>query len=639
MSNWRPSDKAHHRVGPKAEATISRMREKAEKLRKALLEAVGRLGGRVVNREAEHELAGFNAEVVRLFHEGTFMGAIPIAKSVIESSSEGTHSSRHVPNWFRYIVRSGALTVFVGTVLWFLLGCVRLAIAPVQSLGVVEISWLGCPFLAAVLYLSFPELQSRFMALVRISFYIMALLGLLAVIATLLGRPSQQVSWLLFIFASNAVLLLLMLGRRRAKARFKSTAPPNGNYAAALRLNLAGVLWVLLTTTAFLAPITIAGALMRLHLWRLFPLWGIWLIVNVDALYRSHRSSVSARIGIVMTLLFAFYGLLLVSIFNLFRYPDPVNLWLGAVLFLALLPLRFRRKPPGVRLTREAEPAIWKLIDEIARATNQRTPDHLYTIAEVNAYAGRMPGANFLILGLPLVAVLRTSELSAVIAHEFGHYRANDAAWAVQIYRCRHAIDNVIKRFRELEEMVPARCHWMMFRAGVRVASLPFRTYNMIFQRALRSVIEAQEHAADQIASDVAGPWAVRNAIRVVERASTAFDGYWQKVVLPSIKTGYRPRLSEGFVEYLRKGEELGCSRTRGIMLAVGFAALEFHPSVQSRLANLLVEPDVEIPAADSDPRAIELIRNVEEHERQILTLLSFNGLVDVLGKNVGPAV
>ena len=532
-------------------------------------------------------------------------------------------------------VRRTVYGVYTGTVLWFLFGLVRLAIWPLRTLGVFEVSWLACPVVAVILYLWFPALRYRFVAVTRVVFYtggilVLLLTALLTALASL--TLEGPIYWAALGFALNGLLLLLAVRRGRPGDRLGSTsrpdASPKEHSATSLRMTSVAIGWVILATAALTTPLIVLGATLATQpyqLWRYLLLLLVWLCVNADALYIAHRGYASARIGIILTLLVTFYVLALLWAFILFNTQDPLPLWLGVLILVSLFPLRFSKNAPGVRVFRSSEPALWEVIEKVAAATHQRPPDALYVAADVNAYASRRLGVNHLILGLPLIAILRTSELRAVIAHEFGHYLADDTVWAVRIYRCRHAVENVITRFTNLEEMLPNRCNTGLIRFSIRLCSLPFRTYNLIFRRALRAVIEAQEYSADQVASAIAGRHALCNAIRAVEKASPAFSHYWRVIVLPVIRMGYMPRLSQGFVEYIRNGAESSRLDEGQLVPAAGFAALEFHPSVHNRLSRLVGEQDPPCPAPD--PPALTLLHEVERYEKELFHHLGFNDL------------
>lgn len=524
-------------------------------------------------------------------------------------------------NWFQSIARPIIILFYFLLIVWFLLGLVRLALpGQVPNSGQVLL-WPFCGFIVTLMSLFFRSVQPRLIGLNRIPLYLPIVLGVSIWLAMLsligfvsLSHPGRRDPLVLLASALNG--LLLFLAYRPLRER-KSVQSPTSRACGPRRTITLGRyfvpgLWILIAANALNCPlIPILATLLpwkhgHLRL-QLLPLWGVWMIVNIDALHQAHRRYASARIGMIATLLLAFYGLTLVWVFMLLRSLSPVGLYLGVMLLLALLPLRFTKETLGARVTREAEPAIWSVIDGIAQAAGQRPPDVLYTVAEVNAYAGRVRGRNALTLGLPMMAILRTSELRAVIAHEFGHYRADDTTWAVRIYRCRRAIDNVLERFRTLEEMLPRRCQLALLRPSVRLMSFPFVVYKALFHRALKDVVQAQEYSADLFAGAVAGPASLCNALRAVERASKAFDGYWRETVLPIIKVGYRPHLSEGFLSYLPNDKGIGYTERKRVTTSVGFAALDFHPSIESRLSNLDIESDSNYTEWKTDAPAIEL--------------------------------
>jgi heat shock protein HtpX len=112
----------------------------------------------------------------------------------------------------------------------------------------------------------------------------------------------------------------------------------------------------------------------------------------------------------------------------------------GAVLW-AILPRPDKFSPPGPQLTRANAPALYRLIDQVARCTAQTPPTEVYLLNDVNAWVTQRGGVmgigsrRVMGVGLPLLAHLTPSELAAVIAHEFGHYVSGDVGLGPWIYR------------------------------------------------------------------------------------------------------------------------------------------------------------------------------------------------------------
>ena len=130
-----------------------------------------------------------------------------------------------------------------------------------------------------------------------------------------------------------------------------------------------------------------------------------------------------------------------------------LTLALGAVLLTTALgralarAARIVQQPAGAPLTRDDQPALWRVVDELAAAAGTRAPDDVRLVVGVNAVAweqtrmvGLRTGRRYLLIGLPLVAGLTVGELRAMIAHELGHYGDRYARLATLVQRTDGAL-------------------------------------------------------------------------------------------------------------------------------------------------------------------------------------------------------
>jgi Zn-dependent protease with chaperone function len=84
---------------------------------------------------------------------------------------------------------------------------------------------------------------------------------------------------------------------------------------------------------------------------------------------------------------------------------------------------RLHKRPLDVALTRDDAPSCFRVLDEVARVTASRPPDHVVVSADVNASFGRngWHGPRVLTIGLPLWNALTDRERLALLGHECGH--------------------------------------------------------------------------------------------------------------------------------------------------------------------------------------------------------------------------
>src|SRR5690606_29059661 len=145
---------------------------------------------------------------------------------------------------------------------------------------------------------------------------------------------------------------------------------------------------------------------------------------------------------------------------------------------------------------------------------------------DFNARAASIPRAlgllghrHVLVLGLPLLRLLDRERLAAVIAHEFGHFTADDGRFAAWVYLSRGT--------------------WYRLRDGLAVHDLGFawllsRFYGWLaprFDQASRPLARAHEYAADAAAARATGAQATADALATVELVSRRLDArFWPRL-------------------------------------------------------------------------------------------------------------
>jgi len=248
-------------------------------------------------------------------------------------------------------------------------------------------------------------------------------------------------------------------------------------------------------------------------------------------------------LGIAALLAWVLYAEFASGRFNLYlTIASIAGIW---IILTSLLPRGGRFVAPGPSLGAKDHPRLFAEIERIARATQQPMPQEVYLVHDVNAWVAERSGLlglnrkRIMGIGLPLLQILNTSQLRAVLAHEFGHYHGGDTALGPAIYRIREGIGRTIQGFNRRGSLL----QW------------PFLWYGNFFMRITNAISRAQEFSADRLAAQVAGAKAMQSGLQAVHQGSLAFGSYWSNEVVPALSAGYHPPIVEGFNRFVQVGQ------------------------------------------------------------------------------------
>lgn len=297
-------------------------------------------------------------------------------------------------------------------------------------------------------------------------------------------------------------------------------------------------------------------------------------------------------------------------------YTDRIHpkIWLfcivgaGTVIW-ALVPRVDKFEAPGPRLTPANAPQLFTIIEDVSKATAQPRPEEVYLLNDVNAFVthrGGMMGfgsRRVMGVGLPLLRGLSPAELRSVIAHEFGHYVSGDVALGPWIYKTRAAIG------RALEGV-----------SGTWLLETLFNWYARLFMRMTTQVSREQEFVADATAARVAGVAPAISALKRVEVLAPAYATYVDNEVMPVLRAGFLPPISEGFERYLNDPATHQAFQNLATEIAMGAEAGEFdtHPPTAERIAAL---ERIKQPPAAANPKdsATVVLKEPDRHARALL--------------------
>ena len=236
----------------------------------------------------------------------------------------------------------------------------------------------------------------------------------------------------------------------------------------------------------------------------------------------------------IVTVLLVAVGLPVGIVIALLATGRELDPWLLVVLvpqsvFAAMvvraLWLRFDA-PSGYRLAPGEAPELEAEIERLRLAAGAPPLQAVVIDSDLNAGAASMPrlfgllgDQHYLVIGLPLMRLLDTAELSAVIAHEFGHFRGGHGRFSAWIYRVR------ISWYRMAEAM--AGSGGSMSRLFLKFFDwyVPyFNAYSFVMAR-------EDEYAADAVSARVVGEAARVSALIRLEHASQWIElRFWPKL-------------------------------------------------------------------------------------------------------------
>jgi Zn-dependent protease with chaperone function len=305
----------------------------------------------------------------------------------------------------------------------------------------------------------------------------------------------------------------------------------------------------------------------------------------------------------------------------------------AAIILWSVVPRPDRFRAPGPELRREDHPQLFERIDTIARSTSQQGPSEIYLLPDVNAWVSSRGGfmglgsRRVMGLGLPLMHTVTVSELSAVLAHEFGHYHGGDVAMGPWVHQTRAAIGRTLRNLEQHSGLIQK----------------PFAAYGRMFLRITHGISRAQEYAADALAARVAGTAAMKSGLRRILESSAAFQAYWGTEFEPLLVAGFRAPLAAGFHQFLRSPSiaERAVELRKKEETEGESDLYDTHPSLKERLSALDLEPESEgerddRPAASllADPDGLEI-----DLLRHLIVAAHFEKLQSVSWDHVGSRV
>ncbi|MDQ2693832.1 MAG: M48 family metalloprotease, partial [Pseudomonadota bacterium] len=156
--------------------------------------------------------------------------------------------------------------------------------------------------------------------------------------------------------------------------------------------------------------------------------------------------------------------------------------------------------PDGIPVARAQAPALFAVLDDVRRRQRGPAIHRVLLTDEFNAGIVQIPrlgllgwNRNYLLLGLPLLQACGVAQLTAVLAHEYGHLSGAHGRFGAWIYRIRNTWGSLAGR-------LDREGHW-----GSGLITGFLNWYAPFFNAYTFVLARANEYQADRAAADTAG--------------------------------------------------------------------------------------------------------------------------------------
>lgn len=256
----------------------------------------------------------------------------------------------------------------------------------------------------------------------------------------------------------------------------------------------------------------------------------------------------------------------------------------------------FKPEPePGVDVSPQQAPELWQLVGHLAERVGTQPPSEIRLTPDVNAAVsedtrmlGLMGGTRRLYLGVPLLQGLTVTQLSAVLAHELGHYSGAHTRLGPLAYRGRQAVIATVEQV-----------------GGV--IGFFLKQYAKLYILLSQSMSRSQEIEADRLMVQVAGRSSAQATLRELPVLDAAWSFYTANYVGMGWEDGLAPMPEEFFTGFdhllVNRREDLAKIRTEAPPAEK--SKWDSHPPIAERVAAMERIPDnAAAVGADERPAA-----------------------------------
>jgi Zn-dependent protease with chaperone function len=316
----------------------------------------------------------------------------------------------------------------------------------------------------------------------------------------------------------------------------------------------------------------------------------------------------------------------------------------GVLILIFLIKFIFKKHSIDIshltEISREQQPQLFKMIDEIAIEADTTFPKRIYLAADVNAsvfydssiMSMFLPIKKNLHIGIGLINTVTVSELRAILAHEFGHFSQRTMKVGSYVYNTNKIIHNMLYDNESFDRLVEKWAgmsgYFLIFVYPSvwiirRIQSILQKIYHHVNLNYL-SLSREMEFHADEVAAHIAGSAPLISALLRMELADqslqTVIDHYRAKESLQNYPTNVYP-LQTFIMNFWAKKNSLIIDNNfpqitlthlkryynSKLIISNQWAS---HPSTEDRVQHLI---KLDIPAPQNNSQsALSIIHNKE---------------------------
>lgn len=293
----------------------------------------------------------------------------------------------------------------------------------------------------------------------------------------------------------------------------------------------------------------------------------------------------------------------------------------GVVILVFLLKFMFKSNKVDRSHLREIKkqdaPELFQLIDEIVKEVDTNFPKKVYLSSEVNAavfydsnfWSMFLPIQKNLQIGLGLINSVTKEELTAILAHEFGHFSQRTMKVGSYVYNVNQVIFNMLYDNETYEKMIQSlgNVHGLVSIFLVLAVKIVegiqwiLKKMYAVVNKSYMALSREMEFHADEIAASVTGSEPLKTSLLRLKLADYSLNdviSFYEKKIDTNIKTENIYREHAYVMNFLASQneiplrhnlpqvptEEIGRFQKSKLVIKDQWAS---HPSTEERIARL----------------------------------------------------